>query len=128
MYMSFFQDWGPLNVAMVYKACIFIHSLLIVSGSLSVGSDSGILGCLDSRRVPLIPQSLFLGCLFNKWSLYALLVPGAHVSFQDEDLASHRLILYTSDDPQRKANAALLMALFSVRVSFFYISSLSHPL
>jgi cell division cycle 14 len=31
MYMSFFQDWGPLNVAMVYKACIFIHSLLIVS-------------------------------------------------------------------------------------------------
>ena len=34
MYMSFFQDWGPLNVAMVYKACIFIHSLLIVSDSL----------------------------------------------------------------------------------------------
>ena len=33
MYMSFFQDWGPLNVAMVYKACIFIHSLLIVSDS-----------------------------------------------------------------------------------------------
>ena len=31
MYMSFFQDWGPLNVAMVYKACIYIHSLLIVS-------------------------------------------------------------------------------------------------
>jgi hypothetical protein len=33
MYMSFFQDWGPLNVAMVYKACIYIHSLLIVSHS-----------------------------------------------------------------------------------------------
>ncbi|KAH9175198.1 tyrosine protein phosphatase [Lactarius sanguifluus] len=63
VYMSFFQDWGPLNVAMVYKACIYIHSLLI-----------------------------------------------------DEDLASHRLILYTSDDPQRKANAALLMALFSLIV------------
>ncbi|KAI9511288.1 tyrosine protein phosphatase [Russula earlei] len=63
MYMSFFQDWGPLNVAMVYKACIYIHSLLM-----------------------------------------------------DEDLASHRLILYTSDDPQRKANAALLMALFSLIV------------
>ena len=31
MYMSFFQDWGPLNVAMVYKACIFIHTLLTVS-------------------------------------------------------------------------------------------------
>lgn len=38
MYMSFFQDWGPLNVAMVYKACIYIHSLLIVSHSLSYGS------------------------------------------------------------------------------------------
>lgn len=37
MYMSFFQDWGPLNVAMVYKACIYIHSLLIVSGSLFYG-------------------------------------------------------------------------------------------
>ena len=125
--MSFFQDWGPLNVAMVYKACIFIHSLLIVSSSLSVGSDSGILGCLDSCRVPLIPQSLFLGCLCNKWSLYALLVHDAHVPFQDEDLASHRLILYTSDDPQRKANAALLMALFSVRVSFFLSFFLVSP-
>lgn len=38
----------------------------------------------------------------------------AHTPFQDEDLASHRLILYTSNDPQRKANAALLIALFSV--------------
>lgn len=50
-----------------------------------------------------------------------LLIP----PFQDEDLASHRLILYTSDDPQRKANAALLMALFSVRIdfiSFFLVS------
>ncbi len=37
MYMSFFQDWGPLNVAMVYKACIYIHSLLIVSVSLFYG-------------------------------------------------------------------------------------------
>lgn len=51
-------------------------------------------------------------------SLYAVPVPDAHAPFQDEDLASHRLILYTSDDPQRKANAALLMALFSVRLGF----------
>lgn len=28
VYMSFYQDWGPLNIAMVYKACIYIHSLL----------------------------------------------------------------------------------------------------
>jgi len=42
MYMSFFQDWGPLNVAMVYKACIYIHSLLIVSGSLFYGMQRPI--------------------------------------------------------------------------------------
>ena len=30
LYLSFFQDWGPLNLAMVYKACILIHELLQV--------------------------------------------------------------------------------------------------
>ncbi|EKM59647.1 uncharacterized protein PHACADRAFT_114681 [Phanerochaete carnosa HHB-10118-sp] len=59
VYLSFFQDWGPLNLAMVYKACILIHELL-----------------------------------------------------QDKDLSSHRLVLYSSNDPRRKANAALLMALY----------------
>ncbi|EIN10384.1 phosphotyrosine protein, partial [Punctularia strigosozonata HHB-11173 SS5] len=59
VYLSFFQDWGPLNLAMVYKACILIHELL-----------------------------------------------------QDEQLKTHRLVLYASDDPRRKANAALLMALY----------------
>ncbi|KZP15142.1 phosphatases II [Athelia psychrophila] len=59
LYLSFFQDWGPLNIAMVYKACILIHELL-----------------------------------------------------EDVDLAPHRLVLYSSDDPRRKANAALLMALY----------------
>ncbi|TFY74524.1 hypothetical protein EWM64_g9488, partial [Hericium alpestre] len=63
VYMSFFQDWGPLNIAMVYKACIYIHSLL-----------------------------------------------------GDEELSQYRLVLYTSDDPKRKANAALLMALYSLIV------------
>jgi hypothetical protein len=59
----------------------------------------------------------------DNWSLYVVPVPVryAHAPFQDEDLASHRLILYTSDDPQRKANAALLMALFSVRLGFLNI-------
>ncbi|KAJ7162573.1 phosphoprotein phosphatase [Mycena crocata] len=59
LYLSFFQDWGPLNIAMVYKACILIHELL-----------------------------------------------------EDKDLSPHRLVLYSSDDPKRKANAALLLALF----------------
>ncbi|KAJ7237216.1 phosphoprotein phosphatase [Mycena haematopus] len=59
LYLSFFQDWGPLNIAMVYKACILIHELL-----------------------------------------------------EDKDLSPHRLVLYSSEDPKRKANAALLLALF----------------
>ncbi|KAF9222060.1 phosphatases II [Gyrodon lividus] len=59
LYLSFFQDWGPLNLAMVYKACILIHELL-----------------------------------------------------EDKDFRSYRLVLYSSDDPRRKANAALLMALY----------------
>ncbi|KAI0316366.1 protein-tyrosine phosphatase-like protein [Amylostereum chailletii] len=29
VYTSFFQDWGPLNLAMVYKACLYIHQLLV---------------------------------------------------------------------------------------------------
>ncbi|KAF8516643.1 protein-tyrosine phosphatase-like protein [Gautieria morchelliformis] len=59
VYMSFFEDWGPLNIAMVYKACILMHELL-----------------------------------------------------EDKEMKSHRLVLYSSDNPRRKANAALLMALF----------------
>lgn len=42
LYLSFFQDWGPLNLAMVYKACILIHELLEVRTASS--------GC-----APLIP-------------------------------------------------------------------------
>ena len=37
LYLSFFQDWGPLNLAMVYKACILIHELLQVRGTLHAG-------------------------------------------------------------------------------------------
>ncbi|KAH9943029.1 phosphatases II [Epithele typhae] len=58
-YLSFFQDWGPLNLAMVYKSCILIHELL-----------------------------------------------------QDPAITSHYIVLYSSSDPRKKANAALLMALF----------------
>ncbi|KAJ3548830.1 hypothetical protein NMY22_g1114 [Coprinellus aureogranulatus] len=58
-YLSFFQDWGPLNLAMVYRACILIHELL-----------------------------------------------------EDKDLANYRLVLYSSNDPKKKANAALLIALY----------------
>ncbi|KAI0773815.1 phosphatases II [Fomes fomentarius] len=59
LYLSFFQDWGPLNLAMVYKACILIHEIL-----------------------------------------------------QDPAIMSYRIVLYSSSDPRKKANAALLMALY----------------
>jgi cell division cycle 14 len=36
------------------------------------------------------------------------------VYWQDEELADHRLVLYSSDDPRRKANAALLLCLYVV--------------
>ncbi|KAJ7591428.1 phosphatases II [Mycena floridula] len=61
-YFSFFEDWGPLNIAMVYKACILIHELL------------------------------------------------------EEADPKQRIVLYSSDDPRRKANAALLVALYAMIV------------
>lgn len=76
-YLSFFEDWGPLNLAMVFKACILIHELLEVT---------------SNRRPP---------------------TPNSHS--QDKELALHRLVLYSSNDPRRKANAALLLALYVVR-------------
>ena len=33
---------------------------------------------------------------------------------EDEELKEYRLVLYSSNDPRRKANAALLMALYVV--------------
>jgi hypothetical protein len=77
--MSFFQDWGPLNLAMVYKACILFHELLQV------------------RR------------------LCGLCHHSSSCRIKDRDLAGYGLVLYSSNDPRRKANAALLMALYVVR-------------
>jgi hypothetical protein len=156
MYMSFFQDWGPLNVAMVYKACIYIHSLLIVSPSYDVWPrtlSSGVPMLCDPADYQTLPSIQItittstcvdalgkLECDPNTAApllgLYYLFCYApdyrgcsfmdAHTPFQDEDLASHRLILYTSDDPQRKANAALLIALFSVCLDTPPISTTNH--
>ncbi|QRW01374.1 hypothetical protein RhiLY_00371 [Ceratobasidium sp. AG-Ba] len=63
VYLSFFEDWGPLNLAQVYRACILIHELL-----------------------------------------------------QDSNLKRHRIVLYSSSDPRRRANSALLMALYCMIV------------
>ncbi len=50
LYLSFFQDWGPLNIAMVYKACILIHELLEVCSRISH---------------PALPLSRYLGQGFD---------------------------------------------------------------
>jgi hypothetical protein len=51
------------------------------------------------------------------------------VYWQDEELADHRLVLYSSDDPRRKANAALLLCLYVVRaVVFVYTPPLTRLL
>lgn len=36
LYNSFYKDWGPLNLAMVYKACILIHELHCVRRAFAV--------------------------------------------------------------------------------------------
>ena len=82
--MSFFEDWGPLNIAMVYRACIYIHELLEV-------------------RIPTRPVSV---ARFEIWADF--------LGEKDTALKQHRLVLYASEDPRRKANAALIMALYVV--------------
>ena len=49
-YLSFYQDWGPLNMAMVYRACILMHELLEVSVAFRVFRHGGGLTC-DVRGV-----------------------------------------------------------------------------
>ena len=48
-YLSFYQDWGPLNMAMVYRACILIHELL--EASVPLRSDCLSVLNLDARGV-----------------------------------------------------------------------------
>ncbi|KAL9935524.1 hypothetical protein V8E36_005872 [Tilletia maclaganii] len=60
-YLSFFDDWGPLNIGMFWRFCTHVHQWLI-----------------------------------------------------DPEYAHKNLVVYTSSDPHRKANAALLMALWAL--------------
>ncbi|KAA1130697.1 cell division control protein 14 [Puccinia graminis f. sp. tritici] len=64
IYLSFYQDTGPLNCACLYRFCLHLHELL-----------------------------------------------------EDSSMSDRRIILYSSDDPDKKANAALLMALYCMERS-----------
>ena len=61
VYLSFWFDWGPLNVAMFYRFCLHVHHMLT-----------------------------------------------------DDDMQDATLVLYTTDAPAQKANAALLATLYAM--------------
>ncbi|KAH9813578.1 protein-tyrosine phosphatase-like protein [Melampsora americana] len=64
VYLSFFQDTGPLNCACLYRFCLHLHGLL-----------------------------------------------------EDSSLEGKRIVMYSSQDPDKRANSALLMALYCVCLS-----------
>jgi len=75
IYLSFYQDTGPLNCACLYRFCLHLHELL-----------------------------------------------------EDSSLAERRIILYSSDDSDKKANAALLMALYCMIVLRWSVADALHPI
>ncbi|BGP31532.1 cell division control protein 14 [Rhodotorula toruloides] len=72
LYLSFFQDYGPLNVG---RFCLHLHSLL-----------------------------------------------------SSPDHARQRIFLYSSDEPDKKVNAAVLMALYAMVVMRWSVADVLHPL
>ncbi|KPV72295.1 uncharacterized protein RHOBADRAFT_18487, partial [Rhodotorula graminis WP1] len=75
VYLSFYQDYGPLNVGCLYRFCLHLHSLL---------------------NAP--------------------------------EHAYQRIFLYSSDEPDKKVNAALLMALYAMVVMRWSVADVLHPL
>ncbi|WFD03205.1 hypothetical protein MOBT1_001894 [Malassezia obtusa] len=74
VYLSFSNDWGPLNIAMFYRFCVHVHQMLI-----------------------------------------------------DDAMAPMHLCLYTSADAHRKANAALLCALYAMTIDHISPADAFHP-
>ncbi|MBW0545355.1 hypothetical protein O181_085070 [Austropuccinia psidii MF-1] len=75
VYLSFYQDTGPLNCACLYRFCLHLHGLL-----------------------------------------------------EDQSISNKRIVLYSSDDPDKKANAALLMALYCMIVLRWNPADALHPI
>ncbi|KAK4047913.1 cell division control protein 14 [Microbotryomycetes sp. JL201] len=75
VYLSFYQDSGPLNAACLYRFCLHVHTLL-----------------------------------------------------EDAGLRDKRIILYSSDEPDKKANAALLIALYAMIVMRWSPADVLHPI
>ncbi|KAM0789116.1 hypothetical protein ACM66B_003171 [Microbotryomycetes sp. NB124-2] len=75
VYLSFYQDSGPLNAACLYRFCLHVHTLL-----------------------------------------------------EDAGLRNKKIILYSSDEPDKKANAALLIALYAMIVMRWTPADVLHPI
>ncbi|KAK4052552.1 cell division control protein 14 [Microbotryomycetes sp. JL221] len=75
VYLSFYQDSGPLNAACLYRFCLHVHTLL-----------------------------------------------------EDAGLRNKRIMLYSSDEPDKKANAALLIALYAMIVLRWTPADVLHPI
>ena len=97
-----------------YQTLPSIQTAVAISACANSAGTLGQLLCNPSTAIPLLGLYYYFCYAPNCRSSFRCSFMDAHTPFQDEDLASHRLILYTSNDPQRKANAALLIALFSV--------------
>lgn len=50
----------------------------------------------------------------SKYVIRPFMLHSGSFMIKDRDLAGYNLVLYSSSDPRRKANAALLMALYVV--------------
>ncbi|GAA5967534.1 hypothetical protein JCM21900_001192 [Sporobolomyces salmonicolor] len=75
VYLSFFQDYGPLNVGCLYRFCLHLHALL-----------------------------------------------------EAPEHRHQRIFLYSSDEPDKKVNAALLMALYAMVVMRWSVADVLHPI
>lgn len=75
VYLSFWFDWGPLNVGMFYRFCLHVHHMLT-----------------------------------------------------DPDMQDATLVLYTTDAPAQKANAALLVTLYAMIIGKVTPSDAFYPI
>ncbi|GAA5977913.1 hypothetical protein JCM5350_006264 [Sporobolomyces pararoseus] len=75
VYLSFYQDYGPLNIGCVYRFCLHLHNLL-----------------------------------------------------EDPTHRHQRIFLYSSDEPDKKVNAALLMSLYAMVVMRWSVADVLHPI
>ncbi|GAA5882676.1 hypothetical protein JCM16303_006539 [Sporobolomyces ruberrimus] len=75
VYLSFFQDYGPLNIGCLYRFCLHLHNLL-----------------------------------------------------EDPTHRNSRIFLYSSDEPDKKVNAALLMSLYAMVVMRWSVADVLHPI